>query len=239
MSGFFYTALYQPLLNALVLLYNYLPGGDFGVAVIALTVLLRVALYPLGMRTALTQKKMALIQPQVKEIQERFKNNRDEQARALFALYKKEKVSPFLNILPVLAQIPIMIALYQIFLRGIDVANLHGLYSFVAKPETINTTFLGILNLRSRSFVVAFLAGGMQFLQTKQMSSQSPKPQNSSDMASVIQKQMMFFLPVLTISIVSGMPSVVGLYWIVSSVLAILQQWYVARALKKIYPDHV
>lgn len=239
MSAFFYAVLYQPLLNALVLLYNYLPGHDFGVAVIALTALLRLALYPLGMRTALTQKKMALIQPKVKEIQERLKNNRDEQARELFALYKKEEISPLLNILPVLVQIPVMITLYQIFLRGIDASNLHGLYSFVAKPEIINTSFLGIVNLHQPSFIVALFAGAMQFAQTKQIASQTPKPQSSSDMAFVIQKQMMFMLPILTISIAARTPSVLGLYWTVSNILAIGQQWHVARVLKKIYPDRV
>ncbi|MBI2121162.1 MAG: membrane protein insertase YidC [Candidatus Wildermuthbacteria bacterium] len=239
MKTFLFVALYQPLLNALVLLYSYIPGHDFGVAVIVLTALLRLALYPLGVSTAITQKKMALIQPKIREIQERLKHNKDEQARALFSLYKQERVNPFLNILPVLAQIPIMITLYQIFLRGIDVSNLHGLYSFVSKPEIINTMFLGVVDLRERSFVIALLAGVMQFAQTKQLSSQTPKPQNPSDTASMIQKQMMFFLPILTISVVSGLPSVVGLYWVVSSVLAIAQQWHIASMIKKAYPTHI
>ena len=88
----------QPFFNALIWLSEVLPGKDFGVAVIALTVLIRFASYPLGAKAIRAQKKFAAIQPKVKEIQEKFKGKREEQTKAILALYRTEKVNPFASI---------------------------------------------------------------------------------------------------------------------------------------------
>lgn len=247
MSSFFTTFLYQPLLNALVLLYEYLPGRDFGVAIIALTVLLRLALYPLSAQATRMQQKMALLQPKIKEIQERLKGKKDEQGRAMYELYQKEKVNPFAGILPLLIQIPILIALYRLFWNGVGPEQLKNLlYPFVAVSGAINTSFLGILDLKSQSYVIAALAGLFQYIQTRQvMMANKAKEQKTDassaavgaggvkegrpDFSSMMQKQMLFLFPILTVSIAAKAPSAVGLYWIATSIFSVWQQWYITR----------
>src|SRR3989338_6435168 len=94
--------LYQPLLNALIFLYQYLPGHDFGVAVITLTALIRVVLYFPMMQSLRSQKVLSGLQPKIKEIQEKFKNDKDRQAKETMALYQKEKINPLSGCLPLL-----------------------------------------------------------------------------------------------------------------------------------------
>ncbi|MBI2573952.1 MAG: membrane protein insertase YidC [Candidatus Wildermuthbacteria bacterium] len=245
MSSLFTTFLYQPLLNALVLLYQYLPGHDFGTAIIALTVLLRLALYPLSAQATRMQQKMARLQPKVKEIQERFKGRKDEQGRALYELYQKERVNPFAGILPLLIQIPVLIALYRLFWNGVAPDQLKGLlYSFVNVPDVINTSFFGILDLKGQSYSIAVLAGLFQFVQTKQTMNAQKKPadlalserselkgpqKDKPDFSSMMQKQMLYLFPILTVSIVAKAPSAVGLYWIATSIFSIWQQWHITK----------
>lgn len=87
----FNTVLYRPLLNGLILLYEYIPGHDFGIAIIILTLIIRSLLYPSSIRGVRSQKALADLQPKIKEIQEKYKNNKEEQTKLLMELYKKEK----------------------------------------------------------------------------------------------------------------------------------------------------
>ena len=102
LASLYTTVFYQPIFNVLILLYNVIPGKDLGVAIVLLTALFRVVMLPLSIKAAVTQKKFTELQPRVKEIQEKFKTNKDQQARELLALYQKEKVNPFAGILPLL-----------------------------------------------------------------------------------------------------------------------------------------
>ena len=97
---FFNLVLYQPLLNALILLYNFLPGNDFGLAVIVLTIIIRLILHPTSVKAIKSQKALSLLQPKLKEIQRKYKNDRAKLARATMELYQKEKISPFSGCLP-------------------------------------------------------------------------------------------------------------------------------------------
>ena len=96
----FNTILYRPLFNALLLLYEYLPGQDFGVAIIVLTCIIRLALYPSTLKSIKSQKALQEIQPKIKEIQTKFKHKKEEQGRAMMELYKKEKINPLSGCLP-------------------------------------------------------------------------------------------------------------------------------------------
>src|SRR4030042_4762328 len=87
--------LYQPLFNVLVLLYKYLPGHDFGIAVIVLTAIIRLALYPLMTQSIRSQKILSELQPKIQEIQQKYKTEKEKQAQEIFELYKKEKINPF------------------------------------------------------------------------------------------------------------------------------------------------
>ncbi len=118
-TAIFHAILYQPLFNALVLLYQYFPGHDFGIAVIILTVLIRILLYPLMFQSIKSQKILAELQPKIQEIQNKYKNDKEKQTKATMELYQKEKINPFGGCLPLLIQLPILIALFQVFSKGL------------------------------------------------------------------------------------------------------------------------
>jgi len=228
----FNVLIFQPLFNVLILLFQYIPLKDFGIAVIALTLLIRAALYPITAYGVKAQKAMADIQPQIDKIKEQFKSDKTEQGRATMALYKQEGVNPFAGIFPLLVQLPIFIALFQLFGRELDSSRFEMLYSFVPNPGIIDPTFLGILNLGETSLAIAVLAGIFQFVQSKQAmpprSKKKPK-KDGPDFASVMQTQMIYIFPLFTVFIVARFPSALGLYWIVTSVATIAQHWYMTR----------
>ncbi len=144
-SSLFHELLYQPLFNALMVLYETVGFHDLGVAIIVLTLLIRFILYPLSGKAIASQKNMMTIQPEVKAIQEKYKNNKEEAARRMMALYKERKVNPLSGCLPILIQLPVLIALYWVFLAGFDDESLASLYGFIPSPGHINHMFLGMV----------------------------------------------------------------------------------------------
>jgi YidC/Oxa1 family membrane protein insertase len=228
LASLYNAVFYQPIFNVLILLYNFVPGKDLGVAIILLTVLFRIVMLPLSITAALTQKKFTELQPKVKEIQEKFKNSKDQQARALLELYQKEKVNPFAGILPLLVQIPVLLALFQVFNKGLGAEHVSNLYWFVENPGVLNPLFLQFLDLQKASLWVGIIAGVFQFIQGKQM---APRPAaaggRQKDFASTMQTSMTYFFPFITVYFVSYLPSAVGVYWVTTSVFSIWQQWYI------------
>lgn len=229
--NFFNVILYQPLFNALVLLYNYLPGHDFGVAVIVLTFLTRIIFYPLGMKAIKSQKELSELQPKIKEVQEQYKNDKQKQSKALMELYKKEKINPFSGCLPILIQLPILIALYQVFWKGFQPEAMANLYSFVPFPGVIDPTLFGLLNLSVPSLGLAVAAGVLQFFQTKMLTppkkSSGGQKKGAADFSQLMQKQMLYFFPIFTVIILLRLPSAIALYWLVTSMFSIFQQYLV------------
>lgn len=220
----FNTILYKPLFNALVLIYEYVPGKDFGVAVIILTLITRFLLYPLMMKSIKSQKIMAELQPKLKEIQEKYKNDKEKQTKEMMELYKREKFNPLGGCLPLLFQLPILIALYRVFWRGLSDGSMEKLYSFVPDPGVINPMFLGLINLSEPNFVLAIIAGIAQFFQTKTMTVKNKKEEDKGQFANMMQKQMLYFFPIITVIILFKMPAAIGLYWIVTALFSIWQQ---------------
>ena len=234
---FFNTILYIPLVNLLILLYVYLPGHDFGIAVIILTLITKLILFPSSLKSIKSQRKIAIIQPKIKEIQQKYKGDRQAQSRAMMELYQKEKVNPVSGCLPLLLQLPILIALYQVFLRGLDSEILRNtLYGFVPNPGGIDFMFLGIINLGQANIFLALVAGILQFFQTKislpqkQTSSSTPADKGGKmDFSSMFQSQMLYFFPVITVLIVWKLGSMIGLYWITSTLFSIGEQYIVKK----------
>lgn len=238
----YHLVLYQPLFNALIALYQYLPGRDFGVAIIVLTVLIRLVLYPLMAHSIKSQKALAEIQKKTEQIQSQFKNDKERQLKEIMALYQKEKVNPFGSLLPILVQLPILIALYQVFLKGIQASSMAQLYNFIPNPGAINSLFLGLIDL-SKSAVyqiegksgyympalfLVVLSGIAQFIQTKMM---VPKIQNSgekkealSQVSGMMQNQMIYFTPIFISLIFLRVPSALSLYLLTTSLFSIIQQ---------------
>ena len=220
--------LYEPLLNALAFLVSVVPGGDVGIAVILLTILVKVALFPLSQRSIESQAKMNLLTPELNKI----KNSgasKEEQARLTFELYKKHKTNPFSGCLLILIQIPIIFALYYVFYKGINFEN-GILYSFIKNPTNLNMEFLGMINLAGKSLILAVLAGVSQYLQAHFM----PKPNISGSETGSFQEsfaksmhvQMKYFFPVVVAFISYGISGAVALYWITSNIFAVGQQIY-------------
>lgn len=231
--------LYRPLFNLLVFLYNTLPGSDIGIAIIAVTAIVKLVFWPMTGKAVKSQKALQEIQPKIKEIQEKYKDNKEEQAKKLMEFYKENKVNPMSGCLPLLVQIPILIALYQVFLKGFDPSSLSALYSFIHNPGIIDPIFLGFVNLSLPNKVFAVLAGISQFLQAKMTMPKKVKLPNapkSSDefMSQAISKQMLYFLPVFTVLISWKLPSGLALYWIVTTLFTLIQQYVIMRSNPKI-----
>jgi len=228
----FNVILYQPLLNILVLLYTYIPGHDFGVAVILLTIIVKFVFYPLGVKSIRSQKVLSELQPKIKEIQGKYKDNKEQQTREIMALYKREKINPFSGCLPILIQLPVLIALYRVFWSGLGPEQMTLLYSFVPFPGAINSMFLGIVDLAKPNIIIALLAGVFQFIQIKK-SSPKTKINKESGVSDHMQKQMQYFMPGFMVLILFRLPSAVGLYWLTTTIFTIIQQHIIFKNKKK------
>lgn len=221
--------LYYPLFNGLILIYNYLPGNDFGLAIIILTAAIRIIIYPISVKAINSQRAMQKLQPKMKEIQEKYKNDKEKQAKETMELYRKEKINPFSGLFLTLIQIPILIALYRVFWNGLKPEEFIHLYKFIASPVQINPMFFGLLDLAKPSVLLAVLAAAVQFFQTKMLMPQDKNTNKKGDMAAIMQKQMVYFFPLLTIVFLFKLPAALGLYWTASGIFSIIQQWFVFR----------
>ncbi len=223
--NFFNFFLYYPLFNFLIVIYNYIPGHDFGLAIIILTIIIRFILYPFSVKAFKSQKALQSLQPKLKEIQKKYKDDKERQAKETLQLYRTEKINPFSGLLLALIQLPILIALYQVFWHGLKSGSLDGLYKFVVNPGIINPIFLNLINLSEPNIPFAVLAGILQFFQTKMLIPKTvPGQDKSTDMAATMQKQMVYIFPFLTVIILFKLPSALGLYWIISGLFSIVQQ---------------
>jgi len=236
----FHTLFVQPIFNLLIFIYNLLPIKDLGIASIILVVLIRIILFPFFKKSFFAQRKIAEISPQIKEIQQKYKKDLKKQAEEIQKLYKKHKINPFSSFLLLLIQIPILIALYKVFLSGFSEEILQkDLYSFVKKPEEIHTFFLGFLNLSQKNYLFALFVALVQFLQSKLTSKNtfkekdfaSEKEKKIFEITQKVQKQMIFIMPIFTFFILSTLPSIIALYWVTTTLFSLLE-YFLA---KKIY----
>ncbi len=233
--------LYQPLFNILVWFYNIVPPYDLGVSIILLTLLTRLILLPFSYKATksqiISQQTMASLQPKIQEVKRKHKEDKVKQSQALMELYRKNKFNPFSGCLILLIQFPILIALYQVFWKGLDPAQLSNLYSFIRNPGVLEPMFLGILDVSKSSPVLAVLAGFLQFLQTKMIMPKSQKSKKKEgqiqDMTRMMQKQMTYFMPILLVFIFWRLPSALPLYIIITILFSIVQQYFINKTLKK------
>ena len=223
---------YRPLFNGLIFLYNIVPSHDMGVSIVVLTIIIRLILWPLTNKGIKSQKALAALQPKIEELKKKFKDNREAQAKALMALYSENKINPLAGILPLILQIPIIFALWRVFLNSTD-SDFGSIYSFIAAPVEIQTVFLGLFDLTKRSMLLAVIAGILQYFQTKmvmpafapQSGASEGKPPVSADFGRIMSKQMLYFGPVISIVIFWTLPAALPLYWIMVTLMTILQQY--------------
>ena len=239
MYSLFVTFLFKPLFNVFVGLYNIVPGHDVGVVILIITVLIRLALYPLTNSSIKSQKAMQELQPKLEEIKKQYAGDQQKQAQATMELYRSGKVNPLASCLPLLIQLPILIALYWVFSSSLNAATVaktlqDNLYPFVSNPGSINPVTMWIFNLSVASPVLAVLAGLAQYLQAKTMMKKNPigataVPGKEQSMASMMNKQMLYFMPALTVLIGFSLPAGLTLYWFWSTLLMAGQQFLVNR----------
>lgn len=228
-SLIFNEILYRPLFNGLVFLYNVLPWHDFGLAIIILTIFIRALFYPLFQKSIKAQKEMADLQPKIKEIQEKYKNDKEKQARAMMDLYKEHKVNPMSGCLPILIQLPILYAFFQVLRTGLDPERLNGLYLFIANPGQMNPFFLGMVDLSKPNVILAVLTGVTQFIQGKMMAPKNRIASGKGDFSSALSTQMVYFMPVFIVLIALKLPAGLALYWTILNLIGIGQQYLLLK----------
>ncbi len=217
------TIIYFPLLNALVFLYNYIP--DIGVVIILLTLVIRIILAPSHQKSIKGQQAMNALQPKLNELRKKHKDNKEAQAREMMSLYKDHKVNPLSSCLPMLIQLPILIALFYVFRDGLN-NHLTGIYSFISTPESINPMFLGLIDLSKKNIYLAVFAGLAQFWQSRLM---QPKTAGADTTSKIMRMQTTYILPVITVVFGYQFPAGLPLYWIVTTLFAVGQQYYIMK----------
>jgi len=230
MIGLFNTVLYIPILNFLVFLYNIIPGQDLGIAIILLTVLIKILFMPLSLKMLRSQKQMQDIQPKIKELQEKHKDDKQAQAQAVMQLYKEHNVNPLSGCLPLLVQIPILLAVYRVIMNGFKPETLDLVYSFIYRPEAIHTISMGFLDLSINNPALALITGGLQFIQMRKT---SQKTAGAKDQAAMMTKQMMYFFPIMIVVIAWNLPAGLVLYWTTNTIFSIFEQTLVFKNARK------
>ncbi len=228
----FHQLFYRPVLNLLILFIHYLPGNDFGLAVLLLTVIIRLILLPLNIKAQKEQKKVAELQPKMREIQEKFKNDKEKLTQETLKLFQEKKANPFLGILLTFVQLPVLISIFFV-LRNINNLNPDHLYSFVPKIEEINPITFGFLDL-SKSFLVfkenqpiyywqalplLFFSFLGLFFQIK-----TQQKRTLNEPSERFQKNFSYFLFGITLIVLLQLPLAIILYFLASSLFSVIEQ---------------
>lgn len=240
MIAFFKTIIYIPLYNLLALFLN-VSWIDVGIATIILTVLVKIILYPVSKKSVVTQIKMKEKEGELALIKEKYKN-KQEQAVKVMEFYKNNNINPFSSILTIIIQIPIIYSLYYIFFQsGLPTVDTNILYPFIKAPDSVSMMFLGFWDVSKKSIILAFLAAASTFVQMH-FSTPSNNPPNlpynkggtehKPDFAATMAKQMKYTMPVIVFFISWKISGVVALYWFVSNLVGIAQDWYIKRQLR-------
>jgi len=239
MIAFFKLTLFVPLYNLLIFLTAILPGADLGWAIIILTLLVKIVIFPLYTKSVRTQIKMKAIEPKLKEIKEKYKDNIQEQSRRTMEIYRQEKINPFATFFVLLIQVPVILSLYYVF-RSSFTLHPDLIYSFVATPTKINTIFLGLFDLTAnKNILFSVLTGVTQFLQVKMSLPAKPKADIKlgqsfkSDMARSLDLQMRYFMPLMIVFFAFTLPSAIALYWVTSNSFSLIYESLVIKKIKQ------
>lgn len=231
MTFLYEVLLYQPIFNVLIGLYNAIPYKDVGIAIIILTILIKVILYPLTKKSLEGQKALQDLQPKLDALKKEHADDKEKLAQEMMKLYKEQNVNPMSSCLPILIQFPVIIALYQVFRNGLEATNYDLLYSFISAPAELNTLFLGFMPLNEPQFVLAVLAALGQFFQTRMLTQKRPPASlqtkdgaKDENVMAMMNKNMTFIMPIITLVIGMSLPGGLTLYWLVTTVVTIIQQ---------------
>ena len=201
-------AIAKPLFWLLTFLHGIV--GNWGWAIVALTILVKLAFFPLQAASYRSMAKMRKVQPRLNAIRERYGDDRMKLNQAMMELYKTEKINPLGGCLPILVQIPVFIALYWVLLASVEIRNAPwiGWIHDLSSPDPL--------------YILPILMAGTMFLQTHL----NPKP------ADPVQAKMMTFMPLIFSVMFFFFPSGLVLYWVVSNIFSIAQQWVITRQIE-------
>lgn len=245
MGWLFNELLYRPLFNSMVFFYDIIPGADLGIAIILTTLIVRVLMIPLYKASIKSQREITIIQPIIKELQVKYKDDKQKLSEELMKAYKEHNVNPFAGIVLLLVQLPILIAIYQVSLNLFKPETYPALYSFVTLPENgfNNMSFFSLNIAEPNNIILALLVGISQYYQIRLImkrtqpkkvedKKKSDKPEEP-DFATMLNKQMLFLMPVLVTVFAYQLPASMSLYWITTTVFTIVQEFFLIRQVDK------
>ena len=244
-SSIWHTLFYDPIYNTLIFFIDVVPRGDIGLAIIATVVIVKMILLPISIEAAKTQRIMREIEPKLKELKETHKDDKEAQARAMMVIYREAGMNPFASFFLILLQIPLFIALYFSVISLLETNETTGavitsfdaslLYSFVPVPEVASTLLFGVIDVASRNLPLAILAGATMFVQMKLTLPVLPPrdkdaaPDMKDDFMRNMQVQMKYVMPVLIGGIAYTFSATIALYFVVSNLTAIAQEYWVRK----------
>lgn len=243
MSALWNAVFYQPIYNVLIFIINNITFGDVGFAIILVTIVVKSILSPLTKKSIKSQILMKRMEPELKQIKKDFPN-KEEQAKKTFELYKKYGTNPFSGCLVIILQLPVIFALYYVFYKGLSIDE-SLIYSFIQIPTNLHTNFLGLIEMDSQSIFLGIFAGITQFIQgylsspVKIKKIEIIKEKEITDTPKTFQEQLSdsmqmnvrYILPIFIGFIAWKISAAVALYWIVSNMFTIAQEWYIRRQL--------
>lgn len=228
-TSLFHTLFTEPILKVLTIIQDVVPGHDFGWSVIILTILIRLLLWPLATKSIQSQKALQELQPEMNAIKIKYKDQKEKQAQAMMELYKNKKINPISGCLPILIQLPILIALYIVLKDALAVND-----------SDINYMFLGILDLTKSNIGLAVLTGILQYYQTKMIMVAKPKDvqvksadsaDSKEDFSQIMNKQMLYVMPLVLAFTAFSLPAGIALYLVITTAFSVVQQYLTMKKL--------
>lgn len=228
----------RPIFNLLVGITNVMPGHEVAISIIIVTILVRLLLLPPAIHHARqlhrNQEKMKQVKEQLAHIQKKHKNDQAKKAEETMRIYREAGINPASGCLPLLIQLPILFALYRVFLLGIGPETFPLLYQFVGQPVNPQLVFVG-LTLTEPSLALAVIAGAAQFILMRLAGPSSAAPAAQDDQAAqmmaAMQKNMLYIFPAMTVLIAAQLPAALGLYWVASTLFGIGQHYFFKKYL--------
>jgi YidC/Oxa1 family membrane protein insertase len=219
----------NPVLNVLIAL-SHIFGGSFGLAIIALTVIVRLATWPLNKRQLRSTKALQEMQPKIQELQKKYGKNQQKLQQEMMKLYKEAGVNPLGCLWPMLVQFPIWIALYQAIMRALattpenllDLAQRLYSWDIVNQAIPLSSQFLGLDLAGQGNIILAIIVGGTMWVQQKMTQAPAVDPRQAST-----SRIMLLMMPLMFGFLCLSFPAGLGLYWAVSNIIGIVTQYFV------------
>lgn len=235
-STIWHTLFFDPVYNILVFFIDVLPSFDVGLAVVISVIIVKIILLPVALKASRTTQIIKKIQPELNELQKKYKDKREELALHMLEIYRREKINPFSPILILLIQLPIIFALY-FAVRSLPEIQTELLYGFIKIPEMVNMVFLGIIPMDAKHLGLALFAAITMYIQAKiTVPAKEEKKKNeqssfSGDLQESMRMSMLYVMPVMIGVASYTLTAVFALYFTISNVTSILQELYVRKKL--------